>query len=62
MQVADNLIVVHNLDQKSTNFYDIKLAEYAQPVCVDNLDVNTQYANESYHSDLIFNEEKLKVG
>lgn len=41
MQVADNLIVVHNIEQKSTNFYDIKLAEYAQPVCVDNLDVDT---------------------
>lgn len=28
MQVVDNLIVVHNLDQKSTNLYDVKLAEY----------------------------------
>ena len=41
MQIADNLIVIHNMEQKSTNFYDIKLAEYAQPVCVDNLDVDT---------------------
>lgn len=28
MQVVDNLLVVHNIDQKSTNFYDVKLAEY----------------------------------
>ena len=62
MQVADNLIVVHNVDQKSTNLYDIKLAEYAQPVCVDNLDVDTQYATENYHSDLIFKEEQLTAG
>jgi len=41
MQVSDNLIVVHNIDEKSTNYYDIKLAEYSQPVCVDNLDVDT---------------------
>ena len=41
MQVIDNLIVVHNLDQKSTNMFDIKLAEYSQPICVDNLDVDT---------------------
>lgn len=29
IQVVDNLIVVHNMDQKSTNMYDIKLAEYS---------------------------------
>jgi hypothetical protein len=34
------------------------LAEYAQPICVDNLDIDTTYANEHYHSDLIFPEEK----
>ncbi len=57
MQVIDNLIVVHNIDQKSTNIYDIKLAEYNLPICQDNLDVDTQYAQEYYHSDSIFNEE-----
>tara|TARA_B110000285_G_C15071700_1_gene588342 strand:+ start:256 stop:426 length:171 start_codon:yes stop_codon:yes gene_type:complete len=56
--VVDNLIVIHNVDEKSSNFYDIKLAEYAQPICVDNLDIDTSYANEFYHSDLIFPEEK----
>ena len=52
--------MLHNLDEKSTNLYDIKLAEYSQPVCVDNLDVDTQFANE-YHSDLIFAEEKKQL-
>lgn len=56
MQVIDNLIVVHNIDQKSSNCYDIKLAEYSQPICVDNLEIDTSYS-ESYHSDIIFNEE-----
>lgn len=28
IQIIDNLIVVHNIEQKSTNFYDVKLAEY----------------------------------
>jgi len=55
--VVDNLIVVHNIDQKSTNFYDIKLAEYNQPICVDNLDVDSQYSIEHYHSDNLFPEE-----
>ena len=45
---------MHNLDQKSTNAYDIKQAEYNLPVCVDNLDIDTSYASEYYHSDLIF--------
>jgi hypothetical protein len=48
---------VHNIDQKSTNFYDIKLAEYNQPVCVDNLDVETKWSQDSYHSEQIFAEE-----
>jgi len=60
LQVVDNLIVVHNLDDKSSNYYDVKLAEYAQPICVDNIDVDTQYASENYHSDILFNEEKLE--
>jgi hypothetical protein len=48
---------VHNIYEKSTNFYDIKLAEYHLPVCMDNLDVETKFSEEYYHSDLIFNEE-----
>lgn len=60
MQVVDNLLVVHNIDQKSTNFYDVKLAEYNQPVCADNLDVDISYSLEYYHSDHIFPEETEK--
>ena len=57
IQIIDNLIVVHNIEQKSTNFYDVKLAEYNQPCCVDNLDVETKFCEDYYHSDQIFNEE-----
>ena len=60
MQVVDNLLVVHNIDQKSTNFYDVKLAEYNQPVCAENLDVDISYSLENYHSDKIFPEETEK--
>jgi len=58
MQVIDNLIVVHNFNEKSTNMYDIKLAEYTIPICVDNLDVDTQYFLNKYHSDILFKEEE----
>ena len=54
IQVVDNLIVIHNVDQKSTNLYDVKLAEYYLPLCVDNLDVDTQYFVDTYHTDKIF--------
>ena len=60
MQVVDNLICVHNMDEKSSNMYDIKLAEYALPILVDNLDIETKYFVDTYHSDLIFDEEKIK--
>ena len=58
MQVIDNLIVVHNFNEKSTNMYDIKLAEYTSPICVDNLDIDTQYFLNKYHSDPLFKEEE----
>lgn len=51
---------MHNIDQKSTNFYDVKLAEYNQPVCAENLDVDISYSLENYHSDKIFPEETEK--
>ena len=60
MQIVDNLLVVHNIDQKSTNLYDIKLAEYSVPICVENLDVDTQYYVDKYHSDQLFKEEQDK--
>ena len=41
MQIVDNLLAVHNLDQKSSLLFDIKLAEYSIPICVENLDVDT---------------------
>lgn len=59
LQIFDNLLAVHNFDQKSTNLYDIKLAEYNLPVCADNLDIDISYLEDTYHSDKIFSEEHL---
>lgn len=58
IQVVDNLIVVHNMDQKSTNVYDIKLAEYYLPLCMDNLDVDTSFYEDCYHTDPVFEQDK----
>lgn len=59
MQVVDNLIVVHNFADKSSHMYDIKLAEYTIPICVDNLDIDTSFYAENYHSDTLFEEENV---
>ena len=42
--------------------YDIKLAEYAQPICLDNLDIDKQYSLDSYHTDQLFSEEIKALG
>jgi hypothetical protein len=60
MQVVDNLIVVHNFADKSSHLYDIKLAEYTIPICVDNLDIDTSFYAENYHSDTLFEEENVQ--
>ena len=61
MQIVDNLLVVHNIDQKSSLIYDIKLAEYSLPICVENLDLETQFIEDKYHSDLFLKEEIEKT-
>ena len=32
MQVLDNLLVIHNLDAKRTQIYDLKLEDWSQPL------------------------------
>jgi hypothetical protein len=32
MQVVDNLLVLHNLDERTTQIYDLKLADYSSSV------------------------------
>lgn len=39
MQVIDNLIVVHNMDEKSTQMYDLRI-DYYLPLCKPNLEVD----------------------
>jgi hypothetical protein len=44
LQVIDNLLVVHNINQKSSQMYDFKIQDYTSPLTRDNLDCNMQYA------------------
>ena len=59
MQIIDNTLVVHNLDEKSSQVYDFKIADYASPLLGPNLEVDTSFVLKgAYVSDLIFPEEQ----
>jgi len=58
MQIIDNTLVVHNLDDKSSQIYDFKIADYASPLISPNLEIDSSYVMKgAYFSDLIFPEE-----
>ena len=56
LQVIDNLLVVHNLDTKSTNLYDFKIVDYHIPLLKPNLRADTSLSDQ-YISDLFLPEE-----
>jgi hypothetical protein len=46
MQLIDNLLVVHNLDEKSTQLYDLKIQDYASPLIGPHLNVDGSLASK----------------
>lgn len=59
MQIIDNALVLHNMDEKSSQIYDFKIADYASPLINSNLEVDSSFAMKgAYVSDLIFPEEQ----
>ena len=57
--MIDNTLVVHNLDDKSSQVYDFKIANYASPLIGSNLEVDSSFVLQgAYVSDLIFPEEQ----
>ena len=59
MQIIDNALIVHNLDDKSSQMYDIKIADYASPLIASNLEIDSSFVMKgAYFSDLIFPEEQ----
>ena len=52
------MLVVHNLDDKSSQIYDFKIADYASPLIAANLETDSSFVLKgAYLSDLIFPEE-----
>jgi len=59
MQIVDNALLLHNIDEKSSQVYDFKIADYASPLLGPNLEVDSTFAMKgAYLSDLIFAEEQ----
>lgn len=51
------MIALHNLDEKTSQLYDLKIAEYAQPLLKPNLEVSQSHAMNGYLSELFLSEE-----
>lgn len=62
MQVVDNLLVVHNLDNKDSQIYDFKIQDYSRPLIQNNLNINTSFVDkDAFMSDVVFPEEREVV-
>jgi hypothetical protein len=59
MQVVENLLVVHNLDEKTTQCYDLK--EIPEPLLVPECTVNLTKYKKKYLFELIEAEEKKQA-
>lgn len=59
MQVVDNLLVVHNLDENATQLYDLKLEDWFEPMMVDSYRVDYGPVNKGkFISDMLQKEEE----
>ena len=56
MQVIDNLLVIHDLDSRSTQVYDFKIVDYSVPLLRPNLRVDLSHSDR-YISDFFLPEE-----
>lgn len=56
LQLVDHLIVVHNLDEKTTQLHDLRIPNYHQPLLRPNLSVDQKFL-ESSLTDCVFPEE-----
>eukprot|EP00347_Sterkiella_histriomuscorum_P007368 403349210 len=57
----DSLLVLHNIDDKSSQVYDMKLNDYHVPLLNDNLEVNTRPARKGFYlTDMIYAEERMQ--
>lgn len=55
MQIIDNIFVLHNLTDKSTQMYDFKIQDYSYPLGKPDLQVDSRIVlKKAYMSDAIF--------
>ncbi len=60
MQVQDGLVVLHNLDEKTTQIFDLKLVDYTESLLIPNLQTNHEFLKTKFLSDLFLAEEMPK--
>ncbi len=54
------MLVIHNLDEKTTQAYDLNLADFDSPILISNLQTDHNYINNKFLSDLFLAEELPK--
>jgi hypothetical protein len=54
------MLVLHNLDEKTTQVYDLNLNDYDQPILIPNLSTDHSHINNKFLSDLFLAEELPK--
>ena len=58
MQVVDNLLVIHNLDEGTSQLYDLKLEDWYLPLLADSYRMEYGPANKNkYISEMLQKEE-----
>ena len=60
LQICDSMIALHNIDEKCSQLYDLKIADYALPLLRPNLEVDQRHVSSKFLSDAIFAEEFLQ--
>ena len=59
MQIIDNLVVVHNLDERHSQMYDFKIVDYATPLLKPHVKVHPDM--DHFCSDMYLPEEKAAL-
>jgi hypothetical protein len=59
MQVVDNLLVLHNMDECTTQLYDLKLEDWFEPMLFESYRINYGPVNKGkFISDILLKEEE----
>lgn len=57
LSIVDQLVAIHNLDEKTSQLFDLKITEYFTPLLQPNLTIDTRSVQTKYLSESFLPEE-----